>query len=156
MKAKRLLFLIPVCIMILIFMFSAQAGKESLELSNGLLHEILTTVCGLFGMENADIGSLTQLFSTFIRKTAHFSIYAFLGISLYISIYFNDIKKVFLTSEAVAVFYAITDELHQCFVPGRDGNIIDVLIDSSGALIGILIVAHVLLKITERRGRKND
>lgn len=144
MKLRRLLFLIPVCIMIFIFMFSAQEGKESLELSNGFLYEILSKLCSLFGLENADISGLTQFFSTTVRKVAHFSIYAFLGISLYISLYFNSIKKAFVTSEAISFFYAVTDELHQHFVPGRDSNAVDILIDSLGAFSGILIIYLIL------------
>jgi len=31
--------------------------------------------------------------------------------------------------------YAVSDELHQRFVPGRHGNVIDMLIDVSGALL---------------------
>ena len=38
-----------------------------------------------------------------------------------------------------SVIYASTDEFHQTFVVGRDGNIVDVLIDSSGSLVGILL-----------------
>lgn len=144
MKLRRLLFLIPISVMILIFMFSAQAGRQSLELSNGLLYQIISGLLKIFNLENADVGGLTQFFSTFIRKAAHFSIYAFLGISLYISLYFNDAKKVFVNSEAISVFYAITDELHQHFVPGRDGNALDVLLDSFGALSGILIIFLIL------------
>ncbi len=34
----------------------------------------------------------------------------------------------------VAFLYAITDEFHQTFVPGRNGNCIDVMIDGAGIL----------------------
>ena len=37
----------------------------------------------------------------------------------------------------LCIGYAITDELHQAFVPGRTPKLLDVLIDSSGALLGI-------------------
>ena len=45
---------------------------------------------------------------------------------------------------AIAAAYAATDEFHQLFVPGRSGQITDVLIDSGGLLAGILLV--VLIK----------
>lgn len=35
------------------------------------------------------------------------------------------------------IIYAVTDEWHQTFMPGRDGRAVDVLIDSVGALIGL-------------------
>lgn len=40
---------------------------------------------------------------------------------------------------ALATFYASTDEVHQIFVPGRAGMVTDVLLDSAGALTGILL-----------------
>ena len=36
---------------------------------------------------------------------------------------------------AIAVAYAVTDELHQTFVPGRNGSPVDVAIDAVGALL---------------------
>ncbi len=37
----------------------------------------------------------------------------------------------------ICVLYAIFDEIHQLYVPGRSGEIIEVLIDSVGAGVGI-------------------
>jgi VanZ family protein len=39
----------------------------------------------------------------------------------------------------ISVVYAATDEYHQTFVPGRSGNVGDVLIDASGASLGAII-----------------
>jgi VanZ family protein len=41
----------------------------------------------------------------------------------------------------VAVLFAITDEWHQSFVPSRDGNPRDVVIDGFGALAGVLAIS---------------
>ncbi len=38
---------------------------------------------------------------------------------------------------AVAAAYAVTDEIHQAFVPGRQAQVGDVLIDTAGAALGI-------------------
>ena len=40
----------------------------------------------------------------------------------------------------VTVFYATTDEFHQTFIPSREGCLRDVLIDSSGAVIGLFLL----------------
>ena len=37
----------------------------------------------------------------------------------------------------LAAAFACTDEWHQLSVPGRDGNLRDVLIDSAGAVAGV-------------------
>lgn len=41
---------------------------------------------------------------------------------------------------AVAVAYAVSDELHQAFVPSRQGQVSDVLLDSLGAVLGLVLV----------------
>ncbi|MFQ8632799.1 MAG: VanZ family protein, partial [Intestinibacter bartlettii] len=43
-----------------------------------------------------------------------------------------------------SVLYAISDEIHQYFVPGRACQFRDVMIDSCGALFGIAVI--VILK----------
>ena len=43
----------------------------------------------------------------------------------------------------IAVLYAITDEIHQTFVPGRHGRATDVLIDGMGAAAGLLFMARL-------------
>lgn len=45
--------------------------------------------------------------------------------------------KGFLFSLVFCILYAISDEVHQVFVPGRGAQVTDVLIDSFGAFIGI-------------------
>jgi VanZ family protein len=44
---------------------------------------------------------------------------------------------------AVAVLYAITDELRQGFVAGRHPAVVDVGIDAAGALIAVVVVGIV-------------
>ena len=39
----------------------------------------------------------------------------------------------------ICVLYAISDGVHQLFVPGRGGQVKDVLIDSAGTISGILV-----------------
>lgn len=50
-------------------------------------------------------------------------------------------KKIFLFSICLAVLYALSDEMHQLFVPGRDASVWDLLCDSIGAVIGAKIAA---------------
>ena len=44
------------------------------------------------------------------------------------------------TATAIAVAYAVTDELHQSFVPTRHGAVLDVAIDSVGALLAAVLL----------------
>ena len=56
----------------------------------------------------------------------------------------------------LAVLYAVTDELHQIFIPGRACRFFDVCVDAAGALAGIvfcLLVAFLWKKLCEHRTR---
>jgi VanZ family protein len=53
------------------------------------------------------------------------------------------------------VLYAVSDEIHQLFVPGRAGQIRDVLIDACGVFVGI-IIANRLLRRSAEGGQNPD
>lgn len=46
----------------------------------------------------------------------------------------------------IASVYAITDELHQSFIPSRQGSLLDVLLDATGAALGLLLVRALCLR----------
>lgn len=46
----------------------------------------------------------------------------------------------------IGTIYAISDEIHQCFTPGRGPLVTDVIIDGMGVLLGIFLVM-LFLKI---------
>ena len=54
---------------------------------------------------------------------------------------------------AASVAYAISDEVHQMFVPGRAGMISDVGIDALGALLGVTALA-VMAALAVRQGHR--
>ena len=89
-----------------------------------------------------------------LSKLAHFSIYAFLGMLVYLLMRSGyEIKNALSLTFApvVCVVYAISDEVHQLYIPGRSGEVRDVLIDTAGAAVGILITATVYIHIQRRR-----
>jgi VanZ family protein len=49
----------------------------------------------------------------------------------------------------VVVLYAASDEVHQIFVPTRQGTVVDVLIDAVGGALG-LGMAYCMLRFTGR------
>ena len=59
-------------------------------------------------------------------------------------------KIQFVLSWIIVCIYAITDEIHQLFIPGRAGRIVDVYIDSLGALIGMCCML-LLVKIVKTK-----
>jgi VanZ family protein len=68
-----------------------------------------------------------------LRKAAHVAEYAVLGVLLV-----RALRRP-LAALAVGVAYAITDEIHQHFVSGRNAALLDVAIDGAGVAIGIAL-----------------
>jgi len=69
----------------------------------------------------------------------HLTAFFFLNLFLLISITKGKTKSLILTAITIAIIYAISDEVHQLFVPGRSGTISDVLIDLIGILTATVI-----------------
>ena len=151
MKTKKIItFILIVLWMILIFYFSNQVSDESSKLSGGLTHKILEAIHMLDGKTLEE--QLT--IETLIRKLAHFSLYAIGGIIIFLHVNLYEIteKRKVITSWTIGTTYAISDEIHQLFVPGRSGEIRDVCIDSLGIVMGITIII-LIFKILKRGER---
>ena len=79
-----------------------------------------------------------------VRKCAHVTEFAILALLLWrgarATIYKQSAgwnQKAAMFAAACAVLFAISDEFHQSFVPGRQGAAMDVLIDSVGVVGGL-------------------
>lgn len=135
--------------MTLIFCLSAQKAEESRGLSKGFTYKILSVIYPDFNemTEEEQIEVIRNLpFS--VRKLAHFGLYALLGFYAFLSLVtYKKIPFVLRCFLAllISMLYAASDEYHQTFVNGRSGEIRDVLIDSSGALIAIIFAVIIIL-----------
>ena len=113
-------------------MFSNQKADDSSKTSNTFIKSTIGTV---FNIKNQD--KLNQFIKP-VRKCAHFFLYLVLGILVIIC--FDDVnKKTILISIGICLLYSISDEIHQLFVEGRSGEVLDVLIDTTGSSLGVLI-----------------
>lgn len=78
-----------------------------------------------------------------LRKIAHITEYAILSILLVNAFFVSTVNfkkfKMYFLSFILSMIYAISDELHQYFVPGRFFSITDIFIDSVGAIIGVIM-----------------
>lgn len=135
--SKILSYVVVVLWMGLIFFFSSQPAGDSKELSTGVTDVILSVVEAVAPESDLFVENLHHI----VRKNAHFLIYFVLGVLVVRAFRFSEIrgKKSFVYSITICIVYAISDELHQLFVPGRGAQVKDVLIDSTGALVGIII-----------------
>ncbi|HKL95403.1 MAG TPA: VanZ family protein [Haploplasma sp.] len=83
--------------------------------------------------------------TTIIRKLAHFTEYAILGLVL-AYFYKSKTHKYLLFALLQGVITAIIDESIQLLVPNRAGLLTDVLIDTSGVLFGLLVF-YIIYKL---------
>lgn len=125
--------------MTVIFVFSAQPATESSALSGratGFLAKLL----------GGELAQQLQWLEFIVRKTAHFSEYGLLGVLAggLLLAYGHPPRRQWIALAGCAA-YAVSDELHQAFVPGRSPGLRDVCIDSAGACAGILLVTAAVL-----------
>ena len=176
-QTKRVLYWgITLVLMILIFSFSAKNGTSSAGMSIGYAKELarILSFLGFFQIHsNDDLMMHAEAVHTFVRKTAHFTEYfilywlafevlknyieyAVLGFFTYkaVSCDVLDRKKAVLTAQLISTGYASTDEIHQMFVPGREGKVFDVMIDSCGAFCGIMVSLITQKLIEKKKGNQ--
>lgn len=128
--------------MIVIFIFSNQNATVSENVSDGFTSKVVDVVSSV--KEDEEIKEnkkeIIEDSRFIIRKTAHFSLYLVLGVLAYLNI--KDVKKInpIIISLIFCVLYACSDEIHQIFVNERTAKMLDVFIDSTGALMGILLI----------------
>ena len=153
----RLLFLcLSVALAVTIFLFSAEPATESADRSTGLA-EIVLSLCfpAWNELPQGEQEALLAETDHLLRKTAHFCVYAALGALLCLtSLGFWAKRYVHaLRSLIIGALYAISDEVHQAFVPGRGPGIGDVILDSIGVLVGILAILLLAKIIIKRKNR---
>jgi VanZ family protein len=83
-----------------------------------------------------DLGTGLGSWDAVLRKLAHAAEYAVLGALVYRAIRREPVAIV------LASAYAVTDEVHQSFVSGRQGSPLDWLVDTVGVVLGVLLYAR--------------
>jgi VanZ family protein len=80
-----------------------------------------------------DLGTGLGGWDLVLRKLAHAAEYAVLGALLQRAL--NRPALAF----ALGTLYALSDEIHQSFVPGRQGSPLDVALDAAGVAVGVAL-----------------
>ncbi|MBQ2581582.1 MAG: VanZ family protein [Ruminococcus sp.] len=157
-KTKLLLGFLPMlAVCIVIFWFSSNVAEDSSEQSSVIVDHIKEDVFPELGQMQTpqDQKTVDDTLSHIVRKAAHFSVYTLLGICAFAAFWFIR-KKTFrcLAAWGSAALYAVSDEVHQHFVPGRSCEFKDVMIDSFGALIGVGLCLAAVIIIASLRSKK--
>lgn len=150
---RTVIYILPLLIMIFIFVQSALPADLSSEESGFFVDFICRFV-------KTDPEMVTFL----VRKAAHASEYFALGLSLGAALFVRQREKEYtrekrykrpeasrsistlLTAGIIGIAYAVSDEIHQYFVPERSCELRDIVIDSVGVICGLLILNLIIRK----------
>ena len=163
MKSNKIIrviaFLLLFSWMILIFAMSAQHANESSQTSGRFVLKVINVLYSDF--ENFSVekqGNITNTLTFIVRKTAHFLEYFVLGaLSAIVAFTFKKGSAFQKTIGAIifAVLYAVSDEVHQYFVPGRACRFFDICVDALGCICAVILIAIVISAKRRKLGEFN-
>ncbi len=181
MKKTINIALILIC-MSIIFIFSSMPSEESNEKSKATIKETIeilnqtsvskqneslsqtesgntekgTETIKENNAQNQNEEQLIEKLNKPLRKCMHATEYLILSILILNWLRNYEIKKwkAIVVSVITSFLYACTDEFHQLFVAGRTSQFTDVLIDTSGAIIGAIIFLVLMAIISKSKFTK--
>ena len=125
---KKINIILVIIWMTFIFIMSSFNSTESSNQSSFIV-DIITNFIKISNVE---------LLTLIIRKLAHFTEYFILGMLVYnMTTSYNKKRHLAII---ICFMYALSDEIHQLFVPGRSCQILDMTIDILGATSGIYLL----------------
>ncbi len=138
-KLKIASALLVTSLILAAFYFSSQPASIS-KLQSGNVLNIFKAL----GFENVTMH--------FVRKLAHFTLFGLIGSASVFAFSFKLSGLVmFRASYLFGTLLAALDEFHQMFVPGRGPQVKDVMIDSSGVLVAVLVVGLIITIIKNKK-----
>lgn len=153
---RGILIVLLLCTFYIIFGFSSQDGEKSGGISKKITEFILENSSKYNSLEQTKKEEVTKRTEKIIRKIAHFSIYTLVGFLLMalFSTYENIKRKYQIyISAIIGILYAISDEIHQSFTPGRGPKITDVFIDSLGVFFGMAVIL-LIIELINKENKK--
>ena len=144
MKKKAIILWILVLLwMIVIFSFSNADGYNSTSKSKEVTYKIVDTI----EKKKTELEKKAKVEKLHprVRKIAHAIEYAILCILVIMALKYSNVKvnKIYLIALIICIFYAMTDEAHQLFISGRSGELKDVIIDTGGSTIGLILYEFI-------------
>jgi len=143
------LYWLPVLVWMVVI-FGASSDSRSVQHTDSLLGQLLAALH--LHVTSAQLETLRWL----VRKAAHMTEYAVLAL-----LWWRALRRqrhggawsarTAAWTLAACILYAASDEFHQSFVKTRTPSVIDVMIDTGGAALALLLVW--LLTKTRRAGR---
>lgn len=136
----------------MIFAFSAQDALASSRSSDPFVQFLIRHLHPDFDqLSSSQRYQIYQRVQYLVRKTAHFSEFALLGVFLHLLLRALRLRRSFVFSWVIGTLYACTDEWHQMLTGSRSAMWQDVCIDSFGVLFGGLMAVLLCALVDHRR-----
>ncbi|MCR4639613.1 VanZ family protein [Ruminococcus sp.] len=158
-KTQVLFLIFTIAIMCTIFCLSHQDAERSSDTSSFLTKVAVKILYSNYDSEPPEVQKeLWSKASFIVRKLAHFSIYASLGFCASVTAG----RRRLFSAKSLGVIgfgfiYAMSDEFHQHFIPGRSCELRDMMIDTGGVTVGMCIslIFMGIIALFVRKRRKN-
>ena len=112
--------------------------------SKGVIIKSITAVTKIVNknISEKELEKIIYIVEKPVRKSAHIFLYFVLAILVtwLLKSYNLEYNQMFLYSIMICILYSFSDEIHQLFISGRNGSIIDVFIDNLGSYLGVFII----------------
>lgn len=101
---------------------------------------LMALIFGLSSIPSSEMPSF-GIWDKVVKKSGHAIGYGLLALAYWRALAWRNNK--WGLALALALTYAISDEAHQAFVPGRHASVTDaLLVDGGGALLALLLARH--------------
>ena len=150
-------FILAVLNIAVIFSLSGEGSS----VSNSRSQQVTSTILNTLDPDRKDapvrrVDEVMDFFHPLIRKAAHYAEYASLGFLCCLGFLFLSVKPWprALCPALICLITAVSDEMYQSTVPGRSPSVNDVLLDTAGAVSGILavcLIAYIAANLSARR-----
>lgn len=114
----------------------------------------------LLGLVSISPGDRFEAVHLMVRKTAHLVEYGVLGLLAYRAFHCTwrdwPADRWWMSSVALVLACSMTDELHQTTIASRTGSFRDILVDASGALLGMYLYWRLIARTTSREPSSSE
>ncbi len=150
-QKKKIFFILSIIMTLIIWINSFLPA----DISGAQSGWVVGMVQSILDLLNIEVG--LDILSLWIRKLAHFTEFMILGILWFFTIHEhqNNIKKSVIYVIIISISTAILDETIQLFSEGRAFSILDIGIDTLGALFGLLLCLMFKVMI-HKKGESTD
>lgn len=133
--------------MIIIFSFSSADANKSTGTSDKVMTTMIEIKDKITDQETpiSEKEIIVKNSSFYVRKIAHITEYLILGLLMFNALKQFNILNIYYAI-ILCILYSCTDEFHQLFINGRSGSFRDVLIDTTGILLGTYLYKILIIK----------